>query len=333
MRKALITGITGQDGLYLADFLIKNGYKVYGMIRPNSRRSLGTLEALSPELLSQIVFAYGDVTDPISVRNVVKLASPDEVYHLAGLSFVGTSWDLYPQVLNVNAMGTFNVLSAVLDHSRATRVFVASTGAVFGISDRRTQNESTQVNPCSPYGISKLAAQNIAKNFREARGQYVSVGICFNHESPFRSIEYLSRKVCVAAQGIKQGSFKDKLTLGSLSPVKDWGFVGDYIRAMHAVLQLEIPDDFVIATGQSYSVGDFVNEVFSTLDLDYQEHVVFSDKFARPMEIPYMCGDYSKLNRATGWTPTVDFKNLVKLLLDVKESPEDIPEIPKKEEK
>src|SRR5581483_10484369 len=228
-----------------------------------------------------------------------------EIYHLSAMSFTGISWDLAHEVINTNVMGTLNVLNAVLANCKTAKVFVAGSSAVFGNNDRRLQNETTPVNPCSPYGTSKAAASNLVRNYREAYGLYATTGILFNHESPLRGIEFVSKKICRSVALISRGKL-DKLHLGDTSVLRDWGYAGDYVRAMQMILQQETPEDYVVASGCVHSVYDLAREAFSYVGLDISKYVVHSEKLLRPAEISYLCGDFSKLNKKTGWAPKVD---------------------------
>lgn len=314
-KKALITGVTGQDGYYLVNLLNELGYEIYGLIRRNSRRSMGTMDFLPKEILDSMKFVYGDVTDPSSIQTAMRLIMPDEVYHLAAVSFTGVSWDLAHEVINTNVIGTLNLLNSVLSNCRNARVFVAGSSSVFGNNALRLQNEMTPFNPCSPYGTSKAAAFNLAKNFRDAYSMFVANGILFNHESPVRGIEFVSKKVCRAVALIANG-ITDKLQLGNISVARDWGYAADHVRAMNLILQQDKPDDYVIATGVSHTVEDFVREAFSCAGLNYRDHVEHSDRFVRPSDISYMCGDSTKLKNATGWNSKVDFNTLVKFMVE-----------------
>lgn len=320
MRTAFITGITGQDGSYLAELLLSKDYVVHGMIRRASAFNTDRIDHLyqDPHTANpRLRLHYGDVTDPLSLKRVIEQAAPDEVYHLAAQSHVRVSFDQPIYTAEVDAVGTLTVLEVVREASarldKPIRVYNASSSEMFG-SAPPPQSEDTPFHPRSPYAVSKVAGYWYGVNYREAYGLFVANGILFNHESPRRGETFLSRKVTRAATRIAVG-LQDALYLGNLDARRDWGFAGDYVEAMWMMLQAEQPDDFVVATGDTHSVRDFVAAVFSRLDLDWEEHTRFDARYLRPSEVDHLEGDSSKIRSVLGWRPTVDLEGLIDMMV------------------
>ncbi len=317
MKKALITGISGQDGSYLAEYLLELGYRVYGLVR----RESGTMRWLHP-IQDKIEVLYGDMRDTVSLEVAFAKASPDEVYNLAGQVFVPTSWQIPAETFDINVGGLARLLNIIERQKPNTRLYQASSSEMYGNLDG-LRNEQTALNPTSPYGVSKTAAHGLCGVYR-ARGVYAVGGVLFNHESPRRGPEMVTRKITLAAADWAQGK-KNKLKLGNMEARRDWGFAGDYIRAMHAMLQQEKPNDYVIATGQSHSVFEFVAEVLRCLDLMpaganvteiVNEYVEVDPKLFRTGEIHDLRGDASLARQALSWQPEVDFKGLVRMMVE-----------------
>lgn len=303
-KRALITGVSGQDGSYLAEFLLEKGYTVYGLERRTS----------APLRRTEGVFTLeGDITDAESVAAAVRLAQPDEVYNLAAQSFVGTSFTCPAATFDVNATGAVNVFEACLRYAPCARVYQASTSEMFGLASGLL-DEQTPFHPRSPYGVSKVAAHYAAQHYRE-RGLAVSCGILFNHESPRRGEQFLTRKVTRYLGKVLAGTATKPLQLGDLTPTRDWGFAGDYVKAMWAMLQIPA-DDFVVASGTTTSVGDFVRTAFEYAGVDFETHVDVVSSEIRPTEVPALWGDYRKIRAATGWESSVGWVELVQMMVD-----------------
>lgn len=311
MTTALITGITGQDGSYLAEFLLSKGYKVYGL----TRRSSNPVTDRISHILDQVELVPGDLLDESSLFDAVADTKPDEVYNLAAQSFVKTSWNQPVLTAEFTAVGVIKVLEAVRRVHPKARVYQASSSEMFGKVQAVPQNESTPFYPRSPYGIAKLYGHWITVNYRESYGMHASSGILFNHESPRRGIEFVTRKITYHVALIKHG-LADELRLGNLDAQRDWGFAGDFIEAMWLMLQQDNPGDYVIATGETHSVRDFAEKAFSHVDLDYRDFVKIDKRFYRPAEVDHLIGDCSKAKRALNWSPKVDFKELVGMMVD-----------------
>jgi GDPmannose 4,6-dehydratase len=311
MKRALITGITGQDGSYLAEFLLEKGYKVFGLRRRTSVPILGNVEHIKNE----IEFLDGDLLDPGSLIKAVKLARPDEVYNLAAQSFVGTSWDQPILTGQVTAIGVTNILEAVRTVAPEARFYQASSSEMFGKVVETPQKESTPFYPRSPYGVAKVYGHWITVNYRESFNLFACSGILFNHESPRRGVEFVTRKVTDAVARIKLG-LQSELRIGNLDAKRDWGYAGDYVKAMWLMLQQEKPDDYVIATGETHTVRELVEIAFDYVGLDWRDFVVIDPKFERPAEVDLLLGDSSKAREKLGWSPTVTFEELVKMMVD-----------------
>lgn len=311
---AIVTGILGQDGPYLAEYLLKHDYRVYGMIRRYSNPNFTNLDYLG--ITDKVEYIEGDLTDESSLNNIIKNIRPDEVYNLAAQSFVGSSWEQAKLTTDINAVGVLNLLSAIKLLSPRTRFYQASTSEMFGVSsDNGYQDENTMFHPRSPYGIAKVYAYWMTINFRESYGMFTANGILFNHESPLRGIQFVTRKITDGVAQIKAGLSKE-LRLGNLDAKRDWGFAGDYVEAMYLMLQQEEPDDFVVATGENHSVKEFVELAFSHVGLDWQKYVRIDPRFKRPAEVPNLCGRSDKAQKKLGWKPKTSFPDLVKMMVD-----------------
>jgi GDPmannose 4,6-dehydratase len=310
-KRALITGITGQDGSYLADFLLRMGYKVYGLVR---RSSTVNFERLA-HLQEQLVLIPGDLLDENSLISALRQSEPDEVYNLAAQSFVPTSWNQPVLTGEFTALGVTRLLEAVRVVNHHIRFYQASSSEMFGAANEIPQNEKTQFYPRSPYGVAKLYGHWITVNYRESYDLYTCSGILFNHESPRRGVEFVTRKVSYSVARIKMGLQK-KLKMGNLDVERDWGYAGDYVRAMWLMLQKENPQDYVIATGVTHSVRHLLKVAFEHAGLDYRDHVEIDADLLRPAEVFHLLGDASKAKRELGWEPTVPFEELVHMMVD-----------------
>jgi GDPmannose 4,6-dehydratase len=310
-RRAIITGITGQDGSYLAELLLDNGYEVVGIVRRLSAQNYWRIE----HLLDRIRLVPADLLDQLSLVRVIADVRPDEVYNLGAMSFVPASWDQPLLTGEFNAQGVTRVLEAVRHVDPAIRVYQASSSEMFGKVRDVPQTETTPFYPRSPYGVSKVYGHYITVNYRESYGLFACSGILFNHESPRRGLEFVTRKVSDGVARIKLG-LADKLALGNLEARRDWGFAGDYVRAMWMMLQQPAPDDYVIATGVSHSVEDLVDAAFSHVGLNWRDHVVKDPRFLRPAEVDLLVGNPTKARVSLGWEPQVQFKELVCMMVD-----------------
>ncbi len=316
MKKiALVTGILGQDGPYLAKLLLEKDYKVYGLLRRYSKPSFENLEYLN--IAHKVEYLEADMTDESSLFNIIRNVRPHEVYNLAAQSFVGSSWEQAKLTTEVNAMGVLYLLNAIKMFCPTARFYQASTSEMFGLShEDGYQDEKTPFHPRSPYGVSKVYAYWMTVNFRESYGVYTSNGILFNHESPIRGIQFVTRKITDGVARIKLGLAKE-LRLGALDPSRDWGFAGDYVEAMWMMLQQKEPDDYVVATGQTHTVKEFVELAFQSAGINDWEKYVFHDpRFNRPAEVPHLKGRPDKAMKQLGWKPKVSFEELVKMMVD-----------------
>jgi GDPmannose 4,6-dehydratase len=311
MKTALITGITGQDGSYLAELLLEKGYKVYGLVR---RSSTVTFERIQ-HIQDRIEFLSGDLTDQNSLYYALEQSRPDEVYNLAAQSFVQTSWTQPVLTGDVTALGVTRMLEAIRIFDRKIRFYQASSSEMFGKVQEVPQVESTPFYPRSPYGVAKVYGHWATVNYRESYDIFAVSGILFNHESPRRGLEFVTRKVTDAAARIKHG-LDDKLRLGNLDARRDWGFAGDYVKAMWLMLQQDEPRDYVVATGETYSVQDLVSTAFEHAGLDWREHVVLDERFVRPAEVDLLIGSPAKAKAEMGWEPEVGFRQLVTMMVD-----------------
>ncbi|WP_218814778.1 GDP-mannose 4,6-dehydratase [Rickettsiella endosymbiont of Dermanyssus gallinae] len=315
--KALITGITGQDGAYLAQFLLQKNYEVYGLVARRTSDNLWRLRELNIETAVHLI--NGDMMDPASLIRAMELSEADEVYNLAAQSFVGTSWEQPSLTGQVTALGVTNLLEAIrLTHPKA-KFYQASSSEMFGLIQAEKQNEKTPFHPRSPYGVAKVYGHWISVNYRESFGMHASSGILFNHESPLRGLEFVSRKITHAVANIKYGTL-NKLYLGNLDAKRDWGFAQDYVEAMWLMLQQEQPDDYVIATGCSTTVRELCELAFQEVDLDYRDYVVIDPKLFRPAEVDILLGDPEKAKNKFGWQAKTNLKSLAKIMVqaDVK---------------
>jgi len=317
MKRALITGITGQDGSYLAELLLEKGYEVWGVIRRSSSFNTARLEHLysDPHESGRLKLRYGDLNDASSLSSILDEARPDEVYNLAAQSHVRVSFDIPEYTAEISAMGAVRLLEAMRRVELKAKFYQASSSELYGKVHEVPQKETTPFHPRSPYAAAKAYAFYITQNYREAYGMFAVNGILFNHESPRRGETFVTRKITRAATRIKLGLQK-KLFLGNLEAKRDWGFAGDYVEAMWRMLQADVPDDFVIATGETYSVRQFLERTFGLLDLDYQEHVEHDPRYDRPAEVDLLLGDPSKAKRVLGWQPRVSFDQLVQMMVD-----------------
>ncbi|MBN2734047.1 MAG: GDP-mannose 4,6-dehydratase [Methanomicrobiaceae archaeon] len=309
-KVALVTGLTGQDGSYLTELLLSKGYDVYGLVRRLSSPSTTNIK----HLLSEVNFIQGDLIDQSSLDNAIYSCKPDEVYNLAAQSFVGTSWEQPVLTGEVNAIGVTRLLEAIRKNKKDAKFYQASSSEMFGKVVEMPQTEKTPFYPRSPYGISKVYSYYYTVNYRESYDMFCSNGILFNHESPRRGIEFVTRKITDSVAKISLG-LASELRLGNLDAKRDWGFAGDYVKAMWMMLQHDKPDDFVIATGETHSVREFVELAFSEVGLDYKDYVVVDPKFFRPAEVNILLGDYGKAKNLLKWEPEVSFKELISMMV------------------
>ena len=316
MKKALITGITGQDGSYLAEFLLEKGYTVHGLIRRASTFNTDRIDHLYKDFhdpQARIYLHYGDLSISGQLTDLLNDVKPDEIYHLGAQSHVRVSFDMPEYTGDITGLGTLRLLEAIRKSGVKTRFYQASSSEMFGAAPP-PQNELTPFDPRSPYAAAKVYAYYMVRNYRDAYKLFACNGILFNHESPRRGETFVTRKVTRAATRIKLG-LQDKLYLGNLEAKRDWGFAGDYVEAMWLMLQQEMPDDFVIATGETYSVREFVEKVFEKLDLDYRKYVVVDPRYFRPTEVDILLGDPTKAKKTLGWNPKVSFEQLVDMMV------------------
>jgi len=313
MKTALITGITGQDGSYLAQFLLSKGYTVYGTFRRTSHRQLERL--LSMKIYRQTKLVYADLTDQVSLNHVIKQVQADEIYNLAAQSFVGVSFVEPFLTSNVTGLGALRVFEAVREFSPHSKIYHASSSEMFGNGEDK-KNENSRLFPASPYGVSKVYAHKTAQLYRKSYNMFISCGILFNHESPYRGLEFVTRKISSAIAKIKLNRQK-KIILGNLKAKRDWGFAGDYVKSMWMMLQNDEPDDYVIATGESHSVEDFLSRAFEYSGLGNWENFVEIDKkYFRPIDIDNLVGDSSKAEKVLNWKPEMKYDELIKLMVD-----------------
>ena len=313
MKTALITGITGQDGAYLAEYLLSKGYKVAGIIRRLSTQNIERLAYLN--IADKVNLLDGDVLDLSSLIRILKEHKPDEVYNLAAQSFVGTSWQQPILTSNVTAIGALNILEAIRLTDHSIKFYQASTSEMFGKIKETIQCETTPFHPRSPYGVSKLYAHWMTVNYRESYKMFACAGILFNHESPIRGLEFVTRKVTHSAVRIKLG-LQDKLYLGNIDAKRDWGHAKDYVRAMHLMLQYDTPEDFVIATGKTTSVRDMCKIAFDYLGLNYKDYVIIDKELFRPAEVEILIGNPSKAKKCLGWKAEVGLEEMIKEMVD-----------------
>jgi len=314
-KKALVTGILGQDGPYLAKHLLSKGYKVYGLIRRYSNPSFDNLDYLG--ITKEIEYVQGDMSDESSLYSIIKALSPEEVYNLAAQSFVGASWDQAKLTTEVNAIGVLYMLNAIKFFSPATRFYQASTSEMFGLGNTNGyQNEDTNFHPRSPYGVAKVYAYWMTVNFRESYQIYTSNGILFNHESPIRGMQFVTRKISDGVARIKLGLEKE-LRMGNLKSRRDWGFAGDYVEAMHLMLQQPKGDDFVVGTGENHSVEEFVELAFKQVGINnWQQYVKLDPRYLRPAEVHDLKASPKKAKEVLGWEPKTKFTDLVAMMVE-----------------
>jgi GDPmannose 4,6-dehydratase len=318
-KRALITGITGQDGSHLAELLLSKGYEVYGIIRRSSSFNTGRIDHIYQDphqQPSRLRLLYGDLNDASSLNKILRDCRPDEIYNLGAQSHVRVSFDIPEYTAEIGALGTLRLLEAIRETGlHNTRFYQASSSELFGKAQEIPQRETTPFHPRSPYAVAKLYAYWITVNYRESYGLFACNGILFNHEGPRRGETFVTRKITRAAASIKLG-LQDKLYLGNLEARRDWGYAPEYCRAMWLMLQQEEPDDYVIATGETHSVREFLEEAFGYLDLDWHPYVEIDPRYFRPAEVDILVGDASKARRKLGWEPKVTFKELVRIMVD-----------------
>ncbi len=310
-KVALITGITGQDGSYLADFLLVKGYKVYGLVRRSSVEKYDNINHIRDKL----ELVQGDLTDQNSLNFTLKEINPDEVYNLGAQSFVPTSWNQPLLTADVTALGVTRILEAIRLNNPKIRFYQASSSEMFGKIRETPQNEKTPFYPRSPYGVAKVYGHFITVNYRESYNIFACSGILFNHESPRRGLEFVTRKVTHSVARIKLGLQKE-LRMGNLDAKRDWGFAGDYVEAMWLMLQQDKPDDYVIATGETHSIRELLELAFDHVGFDYRQFVVIDSKFIRPAEVDLLCGDATKAKMVLNWKPKMTFKELITIMVD-----------------
>jgi len=311
MRKALITGITGQDGSYLAELLLEKGYSVFGLIRRSANPNFWRIQ----HILDKIKLVEGDLLDQTSLNNVVAMVQPDEVYNLASQSFVGTSWTQPELTAEITGLGALRMLEAVRQFCPKARFYQASSSEMFGAVKETPQDENTPFYPRSPYGAAKVFAHNITVNYRESYGMFCVSGILFNHESPRRGEEFVTRKITRAVGRIKVG-LQESLELGNLEPKRDWGHARDYVEAMWMMLQASEPRDYVVGTGETHSVREFVQAAFAAAGLDWTKYVIVSDKLFRPAEVYLLHANPKRIKDHLGWKPKCSFEQLVQEMVE-----------------
>lgn len=310
-KKALITGITGQDGSYLAELLLEKGYEVHGIMRRNSTFTTGRIE----HIFDQIEMHYGDLADSSSLHHIISAVQPDEVYNLAAQSHVKVSFDVPEYTADVTGTGTLRLMEAIRTCAPNAKFYQASSSEMFGKVLEVPQTEQTPFYPRSPYGAAKVYSYWITKNYRESYDMFACNGILFNHESPRRGETFVTRKITRAVAAIKAGK-QDKLLLGNLDAKRDWGFAGDYVEAMWLMLQADTPDDYVVATNETHSVKEFCQIAFEHVGLDWEKYVEVSEKYFRPAEVDLLIGDPAHANKQLKWEPKVSFEELVKMMVD-----------------
>ncbi|MEK9186117.1 MAG: GDP-mannose 4,6-dehydratase [Patescibacteria group bacterium] len=318
MKKAFVTGVTGQDGSYLAEFLISKGYEVHGIMRRSSSFNTKRISHIPHRLHdsdSRLHLHYGDLADGSSLARLLQKIQPDEIYNLGAQSHVRVSFDIPEYTTDITALGTLRLLEAIRESGLKTKFYQASSSEMFGLAKQSPQNENTPFHPRSPYACAKAFSYWIAKNYREAYGLFIVNGILFNHESPRRGESFVSKKITNGVARIKAGLDK-KLYLGNLDAIRDWGYAPEYVEAMWLMLQQPEPDDYVVATGESHTVREFVEESFKLAGMDWKQCVEIDPRYHRPSETPELRGDYSKAKNKLGWEPKVKFKSLIKIMLE-----------------
>ena len=317
MKKAFITGINGQDGSYLAEYLLDLGYEVHGIVRRNSTSENQSARLKTAYEKGQLTTHYGDLSDQGSLERLLEIIQPDEIYNIAAQSHVRVSFDVPQYTVQTNAIGVLNILEAYRRTCPKAKFYQASSSEMFGLTveDDGFQRETSIMNPVSPYGCSKVFGYNIVRHYRRAHKLHAVNGILFNHESPRRGSNFVTNKVVKAACSIKLG-LQDKLELGNMDSYRDWGHSKDYVRAMHAIMNHDTPDDFVVSTMETHSVREMCELVFSYLDLDYRDYVVQNPKFLRPEELPYLKGDSTKIRETLGWKPDYTFESMMHEMCD-----------------
>jgi GDPmannose 4,6-dehydratase len=313
---AFVTGVTGRDGAYLSKLLLEKGYRVYGLLQRSTRYAFENLDYLG--VTGDVDYVEGNMDDEASLINAIRRVHPDEVYNLAAQSFVGVSWDQARLTTEVNSLGVLNLLNAIKNFTPTTRFYQASTSEMFGNSsdERGIQTENTPFHPRSPYAISKLYAYWITNNYKESFGMYCCNGILFNHESPIRGLEFVTRKITDAVVRIKLG-MQDRLGLGNLDSYRDWGFAGDYVEAMYLMLQQDEPDNYLVSTGNTHSIADFCSAAFARVGIeDWEKYVYIDPAFKRPAELHRLRGYSERAAEKLGWKPQVSFDELVNMMVD-----------------
>ena len=317
-KKALITGITGQDGSYLAELLLSKGYIVYGIIRRSSSFNTGRINHIFQDIHNpnnNLHLIFADLNDGSSLNKIIRMVKPDEIYNLGAQSHVKVSFDIPENTTDINALGTLRLLEAIRETGINTKFYQASSSEMFGKALEVPQKENTPFNPQSPYAVAKVFGHYIAKNYRESYDLFVCSGILFNHESPRRGETFVTRKITRAVANIKAGK-QNKLYLGNLEAKRDWGYAPEYVEAMWRMLQHNEPDDYVIATGETHTVKEFVEAAFSYAGLEAKDYVEIDPRYYRPSEVDILCGDASKAKAKLGWEPKVKFNELVKIMVD-----------------
>jgi GDPmannose 4,6-dehydratase len=310
-RKAFITGITGQDGSYLAEILLEKGYEVFGMVRRSSSFNTARID----HIFGDIELVFGDLSDGSVLNQLMRTIRPDEVYNLGAQSHVRVSFDIPEYTADTDAMGTLRLLDAIREEGVRARFYQASSSEMFGQAREIPQTEETPFHPRSPYGVSKVFSYWITRNYREAYGMFAVNGILFNHESPRRGPTFVTRKITRAVGAILRGE-QSELRLGNLEAKRDWGYAKEYMEGAWQMLQVDEPDDFVLATGETHSVAEFLAEAFGHADLDWRDYVQIDERYYRPAEVDVLIGDYSKAKEKLGWEPKVRFKELVQMMVD-----------------
>jgi len=315
---ALITGITGQDGSYLTELLLEKGYEVHGLVRRSSTMERSRLRHLfaNPEIYDQKLFLhYADLDDPTTIRRIVTRVQPTEFYHLAGQSHVGLSFEIPESTCDVTAIGTLRIMEILRDQPTPPRFMHASSREIFGTPTVSPQDETTRIEPNSPYGCAKAFATQMAKIYREAHGLFFCNAICYNHESPRRGENFVTRKITLAAARIKAGQ-QSTLSLGDLDAARDWGYAGDFVNAMWLMLQQEVPDDYVLATGVSHTIRELLDTAFSHVGLQWENYVKIDERFNRPADACQLLGNPASAEADLGWKRSVDFQQLIRLMVD-----------------